>query len=446
MRRHRAPLACLAILALAVALAPGAAAIPGGPDPRAAAEGDGFTFGAVGDNGADGPGDPGNSTSRTLELIGTQRPAFVQSLGDLAYDASAASDVHNGADWCTWTNAQVARTSAGASVPYIIAAGNHEAQDAKPGFAIEDYTGAAPCADPLASITSYPQDAATDAGKDSFFDYPSDKPLLRVINVNPGLTYQHGGLRDYTRGSALYDWVERAIRDAKSRNEWVALTYHVAYLNAGSDHGADMSTGYYAPTAPQFGDIFTLAAQTNVDLILNGHEHNYQRSKQLHLSDACPVITHDRYDEACTTTADGTSAAPYVRGGGPVQLIIGTGGHKPSTVNDADGDRPFMLVADAGADNCGYLSVRVTTSSLTGTFENACSGSLADTFTIVGTASPAPTPTASSAAPVATATPATPKPVRTGAPLALIIGLSIGVIALLAVIAAIVVLLLRRRR
>ncbi|MBS1906832.1 MAG: metallophosphoesterase [Actinobacteria bacterium] len=437
MPRRRTLLAALAIAVLAITLPQGANA--------ATAPDGGFTFGAVGDNGSDGPGDPGDSTSRTLRLIGEQRPAFVQSLGDLAYDASAASDVHDGASWCTWTNAQIARTSAGTAVPYIIAAGNHEAQDAKPGFAIEDYTDAASCADPFAAHTSFPTDAATDAAKDSFYDYPADRPLLRMININPGLDYHRGGLRDYSRGGTLYNWIEQRIDEAKAKAEWVVLTYHVAYLNAGSDHGADMSTGYYAPVASQFGDVFALAAEKRVDLILNGHEHNYQRSKQLQLSEACPVITHDTYDAACVTAADGSAAAPYQRGAGPVQVIIGTGGHKPSAVNDADGDRKFMIAADSGADNCGYASFAVTATSLTGTFENACSGALADTFAIVGAAATtAPSPTPPSPSP--TTPPTTAGPVASGSfPLVPVIALGGGALVLAAIAAAAFTLYRRRR-
>lgn len=437
MRRRRRVLLTIAVAAVLASPYLGVNAATADPG--------GFTFGAVGDNGSDGPGDPGDSTSRTLRMIGQNQPAFVQSLGDLAYDASAASSVHSGADWCTWTNGQIASTSGGTAVPYIIAAGNHEAQDAKPGFAIEDYTGASSCADPLRSITSFPTDPATDAAKDSFYDFPASSPLLRVININPGLTYRTGGLRDYSQGSALYDWVKQAILDAKSKNEWVVLTYHVAYLNAGADHGADMSTGYYAPTAPQFGDIFALAGETKVDLILNGHEHNYQRSKQLRLTDACPRITHDRYDAACSTDADGSPAAPYVRGAGPVQLIIGTGGHKPSAVNADDGDFPFMLVADSGVDNCGYVSFTVTDTTLAGTFENACAGALADSFLIQGTAAPTPsaTPTVPTTSPSAHPTPS-PTPAAGAPPIAIVIGVLGG--ALVLVGAAWTVVAIRRRR
>ncbi|MBS1896612.1 MAG: metallophosphoesterase [Actinobacteria bacterium] len=433
MNRRRTAAMIVAGLALFVLL-PSVAATP-----VSAAEG--FSFGAVGDNGADGAEDPGDATSRTLQLIGREHPAFVQSLGDLAYDPSAAADVHDGADWCKWTSAQIARTSDGETVPYIIAAGNHEAQDAKAGFAIEDYTAAPSCADPFASVTSFPTDAATDAAKDSFYDYPADQPLLRVININPGLDYRSDGVRDYSRGSTMYRWVQSAIAGAKAKQEWVVLTYHVAYLNAGSDHGADMSTGYYAPTASQFGDIFALATRMKVDLILNGHEHNYQRSRQLRLSDACPAILHDRYEQACTTDADGSAAAPYARGGGPVQLIIGTGGHRPSGVDEADGDRGYMIVADAGADNCGYVSFAVSAAVLAGTFRNACDGTLADSFIIEGdpttdpTAGPSPTP-----APSESTAPSGRLPFGTS------VGGAIAVGGLIVVIVVATIVLVRRRR
>ena len=339
-----------------------------------------FSFAAVGDNGDDsGPDDQTNASSKTLQAAGGKSIQFIQTLGDLAYDPTAT--VTSGGGWCSWANGHTASTNRGTSVPLMLAAGNHEAQDAVSNFAIEDYTGAAACANPLASQTTYYASSA-DYAKDYYYDYPATNPNLRVININPGMTYQTGGARSYAQNGALYNWLSSAIDSAKTNNQWTVVTFHVPYLNAGSGHGGDMDGAIYGPFKQQFTDVYNLLVSKKVDLILNGHEHNYQRSKQLSLGAGCTAIASDTYNASCASSAAGTVADPYTKGSGPVQLVIGTGGHKPSAVSNGDGDYNYMLKAASGSGDCGLVKFDVTTNTLTGTFVNACGGSLSDTFTI----------------------------------------------------------------
>ena len=353
--------------------------------PTAHAVGSSFSFGAVGDNGDDnGTSDQTNASSNTLKAAGGKNISFVQTLGDLAYDPSSSVTTANG--WCQWATDNMKSTNSGVDIPLLLSAGNHEAQDYAPGFTIEDYTSAPACANPLAAQTTYYGGSNSNYAKDFYFDYPAVSPSVRVININPGLTYQAGGVHDYSKNGTLYNWVSSAIDAAKVNSQWVVVTYHVPYINAGSAHGGDMNGTIYGPYAQQFTDLFNLFVNKKVDLILNGHEHNYQRTKQFTLGASCTAIAHDSYNTNCVLSHTGTSGDPYTKGSGPVELIIGTGGHKPSNVNTGDSDYPYMLKAASGSGDCGLVQFDVTSTTLTGTFINACGGSLSDTFTIAAAA------------------------------------------------------------
>ncbi len=353
--------------------------------PSANAAGASFSFAAVGDNGSDnGVDDRTNASSKTLQAVGGKNISFMQTLGDLAYDPSPSVTTANG--WCQWATNHMKSTNSNVDIPLLLSAGNHEAQDAVSGFAIEDYVAGAACANPFAASTTYYGSSSNNYAKDYYYDYPSVSPSLRVININPGLTYQSGGVHNYTKNGTLYNWVSDAIDAAKANNQWIVVTYHVPYVNAGSAHGSDMTGAIYSPYAQQFHDLFNMFAAKNVDLILNGHEHDYQRSKQFNINGSCTVITHDSYNSNCVLSHTGAGGDPYVKGSGPVELVIGTGGHKPSNVNTGDGDYNFMAKTASGSGDCGFVKFDVTDTTLVGTFVNACGGSLTDSFTIAAPA------------------------------------------------------------
>jgi hypothetical protein len=70
-------------------------------------------------------------------------------------------------------------------------------------------------------------------------------------------------------------------------------------------------------------DLFNLLVSKKVDLILQGHDHDYQRSKQLAFnSTTCPAIQAETYNSNCVVN-DG-STGTYTKGNGPVDMIVGT--------------------------------------------------------------------------------------------------------------------------
>jgi hypothetical protein len=68
-------------------------------------------------------------------------------------------------------------------------------------------------------------------------------------------------------GTPQNDWLEQDL--ASTTQPCIAAYWHHPYFNSGAKHGADMPAGAKA----FWDDLFAAGA----DLVLNGHEHNYQR-------------------------------------------------------------------------------------------------------------------------------------------------------------------------
>jgi len=377
--------------------------------PNAGAGASDFSFGAVGDHGADGPDSQGDATSTVFKSVGGKNISFLQSLGDLAYNPSDAVSSAN--DWCLWAENNMDLNNGGSQIPLVLLSGNHEAQDAVSGFAIEDYASGSACANPFEAQTAYYGNSSSNYAKDFYFDYPATNPIARFININPGEDYQNDGVHDYSQASnTYYKWVSDSIDSAKASNKWVIVSYHMPFINENSDkHGSDLTT-----TLPQyrtqFIDLFNLLASKKVDLVLNGHDHNYQRSKQISLGTNCSAIEYNSYIADCVKH-EGTSADPYVKGDGLVQVISGMGGHTPDTINNTTDPDYNYTVTRANGTEYGFMKFDVTNTSITGTYVNASGGSYADTFTISAPTQPtgdSTKPTVSFTAPTSNETISTP--------------------------------------
>ena len=111
-----------------------------------------------------------------------------------------------------------------------------------------------------------------------------------------------------------YNWVANTIDSARAAGiKWVIVGMHKPCLS--------MDGTCYIGNA-----IMNLLISKKVDLILQAHDHKYQRSKQLALNGStCPAIQADTtYNNACVVN-DG-STGNYTKDAGPVIDIIGTVG------------------------------------------------------------------------------------------------------------------------
>ena len=288
-----------------------------------------------------------------LTKIGQDTSDLTLALGDFSYGVTGQEQA-----WCDLVTSKV-----GAGYPFELISGNHESRGNLNGN-VNDFSSCLPNQLP-GLVGTY--------GRQYYVDVPKGAPLFRYIMISPSLGFPDGTY-SYPVGSARYDWTAKAIDNARAAGiPWVVVGMHKPCISMGEyacDPGAD---------------LFNLLVSKKVDLVLGGHEHMYQRSKQLALTGACTAIVPGTYNAACV--AGGGSALS--KGAGLVQITVGTGGVPFRDVALADTEKDYFVTAEAANQNPthGYLKVSATASQLNANFVGT-DGVFTDAFSI--TAGPPP--------------------------------------------------------
>ena len=325
-----------------------------------------FIFGAGGDIGAN------SAASASLTAVANSGASFFLALGDLSYD-----EVTPESAWCDYVKQRV-----GATYPFELIVGNHEETTAGPDGFIDNYAACLP--DRLGVTGIY--------AHQYYFDYPPAAPLARFILIDPAL-YRGAAKANYcTNGdSANCSWLKARIDEAKSKGLWTVVGMHKNCITMG-----DKSCEIGAP-------LLNALVERKVDIILQGHDHGYQRSKQLSLGGSCSGIAANAYNAGCVVD-DGKDGV-YTRGAGPVLAIVANVGRSSYSLSTSDPEAPYFSTwMDPSLNSKGFLKFTVSPDSIDAQFV-AGTGSYADHFTIGGANSPTPTVAAPTPTPVASATP-----------------------------------------
>jgi hypothetical protein len=323
--------------------------LPPAPPPPAA-----FSFAGGGDMGFS------PEAAAVVKGIAAAGVDFSLHFGDMAYD-----QIYPETAWCDFI--KDARDGLGPDFPYEVVAGGHDLGTG-PGPAaqyrtvIDKYLPCVP--DHMGSTGTY--------GKEYYFDHPAAAPLLRVIMISPSITMPDGTKYDYSPGTAHYQWVSDAIDGARSAGvRWVAVGMARDCISAGEKR---CEIGL---------DLFNLLVNKRVDLILQGHEHGYERSRQLATGPACPAIPVDRVDPACF--GDDGSGSSYAKGAGPIVVVAGTLGIPFRPMNAADteaGDFVALMGSNINPSH-GFMKYTVTADRIEAQFVRTSQGTFADQFAIV---------------------------------------------------------------
>lgn len=269
------------------------------------------------------------------------------ALGDLSYGATGAEQA-----WCDFVTARV-----GAGFPFELIAGNHESNGLNGN--INDFSACLPNQLP-GLVGTY--------GRQYYVDVPQGAPLVRFIAISPGLTFPDGPWT-YPSGSARYQWTAAAIDGARAASiPWVVVGMHKPCISMGQ-YTCDPGTA-----------IMNLLLQKRVDLVLHGHEHLYQRSKQLATGPGCSGLAVGSFNPACVTDGDGD----LVKGAGTVIATVGTGGIQLRDVFTTDPEAGYFAAWSGLNVNptWGNLDVSATASTLSARFVRATGGTFTDAFTI----------------------------------------------------------------
>lgn len=342
---RRALAAVLVALAVVTAGAAAGLSLPArgdGEEPVAPVAGVGsFSLAAVGDHGT------GQGAREVFAAMGRVGPDVVLSLGDLAYDEGPG--VPQG--FCRLVKDELNRGARkpvghdyGATLPVAIVEGSHDEEEL-PQYLAPD------CLPDRLGVTPSGLD---DPGQAYWVDLPEREPLVRLV-VLPS-----EGKGKYAPGTRRHGWLGDVIDGARTAGiPWVVAAQHENYLTAGEK-------------PDEIGpDVFNLLVAKKVDLVLQAHDHTYQRSAQLGHGPGCPAVPAGRFERRCVTD-DGTDAT-YEAGSGTVLLINGTGGRNNYDVSPADPEAPYFPVLMGGntEDASGFSQITFSPASIDVRYEQA---------------------------------------------------------------------------
>ena len=346
-RRRKTPFGLLAILVLSPLLLRSAAGELTGSNASAVssatvAPAPTFTFAAAGDLGA-------SSANASLTGLDHSGVAFYLALGDLDYDQTPTDEA-----WCDYVKQRL--PTLGPSFPFELVAGSHEYQGGPNGY-IMNHAACLP--DRLGATGLY--------GAQYYFDYPPSSPLMRVVMISPNLRIENVDY-NYTVGSPEYNWLVSTIDATRNAGiPWIAVGMHKVCISTGVK-ACEIGT-----------DLMNLLLSKHVDMVLQGHDHNYQRGKQLALNGAtCPAVPAGSFDPDCVV--DDGSDNGYFKGAGTVFLISGSFGFCCYNVDAADPEAGyFARIADTSK---GFTKYTVGPNHITAQFVKS-TGAFADSFTIL---------------------------------------------------------------
>lgn len=270
-----------------------------------------------------------DAAAGVLEQIAALGPDLHLALGDLSYGETGEET-----EWCDFVKSKV-----GDRIPFELVSGNHEADGEKGD--IEAFASCLPNRLPgLVGVYA----------RQYYVDVPQDHPLARIILISPGFPFSDG-VWSYAKGSARYDWTAAAIDGARSTGiPWTIVGMHTVCISVG-EKPCEAGT-----------DLTNLLVSKRVDLVLNAHEHFYQRTKQLGITPNCPRLVPEKFNADCVTGTGTTES----KGAGTVFATAGTGGQTLRQADLADGDAPYFAAhADMDTNpSHGLVDVRLTPQEL----------------------------------------------------------------------------------
>jgi hypothetical protein len=225
-----------------------------GPDRRQA-----FTFTAFGDQGTDSPpiGQPPKQPSMNADLARRFAPSFHLIVGDLAY---ANGDQQIWDDWFAMVEPMVRTT------PWMPTIGNHEIESQVTGSAGGSWGAFG--YDPYRTRFTLPPNGADDLrGCYYAFRYGSVHVVCIDNNdVNAEIKNNIG----YT-GGRQQQFVERELTAARADPDvdFIVVSMHQCAFSSSTKHGSDEGVRRA---------WFELFHRYSVDLVLQGHDHTYERT------------------------------------------------------------------------------------------------------------------------------------------------------------------------
>jgi len=170
---------------------------------------------------------------------------------------------------------------------------------------------------------------------------------------------------DLDKGSDQYKFIQEDLKKASEDKDidWIIVTSYGPFYTSPSAHSAEKELrNLYHPLFEKYG----------VDLVLQAHNHNYQRTYPL---------TFNPNDSSKPTITNGFTTGYNSHTDGTIFAIVGTGGESFYTL---EGREPYMATQFGG--KFGFLNIDISNGNphtkLTGTFYDNKGSDVTDQFTI----------------------------------------------------------------
>ena len=244
---------------------------------------------------------PTAATKATAQLVSSINPTVALTLGDNQYETGALADFRTGYG-TTW-GAFLSRTRP--------AVGNHEYKSSSTAAGYFDYFGG--------------------RAPDNYYSF--NVGAWHLISLDSNCAFAGG----CGAGSRQYEWLKADL--AAHRARCILAYFHHPRWSSGAAHG----------NSSQVGPFINLLYNAGAEVVLSGHEHNYERY------------------------------APQTPGGavdterGIVQFVVGTGGHSLYPMGPADANSRVR-----NTSSYGVLKMTLRPGSYSFSFRPVLGGSFTD--------------------------------------------------------------------
>ena len=334
----------LAVAALAGCGGDGSESTNESPAIKPGSGGEPLTVAAAGDFGIEAAG------VATLEAMAKLKPDVYLALGDFSYAGPTSAP-----RFC-----DLVRSKIGPVAPFEIVSGNHEEDPGEDG-PLDDFSRCLP--DRLHAEGDYGRQYYVDLGR-----------LVRFIMISPDLTidgvHYYYGESDDGRANTRLGWLRATIDQARAAGiEWIVVGMHKNCISVGI---------YYCDV---YQDLFSTLIDKKVDLVLSGHDHTYQRSKQITAPrNRCNTVIVDRFDPDCVVDDDDS----YRQGAGTTFVVSGAAGAPlyPLNANDPEAGYFAATMGNNSGNRHGFTNLTISPRKLAVRFVGSAPGSFADRFEI----------------------------------------------------------------
>ncbi len=324
-----------------------------------------YSFVAIGDIGAEKL-----DQKKLANIAYSLNPDLVAVPGDIVYDNGLVSE-YTKKFWPIY-NADIADSNGAPlmrKIPFIAAVGNHDADnndlDRYPDALAYYYFWAQPLNGPRVADFSnaYPTFKSNETNKNAFLTAAGKAyPVMNHFSYDYGnahwLVIDADTYVDWTN-KELLDWVKQDLQNA-SNATWRFVMYHHPGFNSSREHFEQQQMRLLSP-------VFEAG---KVDIVFNGHVHNYQRSYPL-------TFVPDRKGTLLVGGKDNKSLRGRVVNGkwtldktfdgvknkkpkGVIYIVTGAGGadlYNPEQTNDPDSWQKFTAKFFSTAHSLSFVQV-----------------------------------------------------------------------------------------